>query len=63
MDYCIAKKIEEAAQIVDGIPTDIQAGQAKYRAYFVQCSWYVKYKSAVNARLKAANCSECIVSQ
>lgn len=58
----IAEKIKEAAQIVDGKPTNIAAGQAKYRAYFINTKLWAKYKEDVDAILTVDGCADCIVT-
>lgn len=60
MAKVIADNIMNAAKI------SLEAGQEKYRAYFINypaCTWYQSYKAAVNARLTAAGYANCIVTE
>ena len=57
----IASKIEEAAKIVDGKPTNVAAGQEKYKAYFINTTMWTPYKADVDAILKVDGCADCIV--
>ena len=60
MEKCIADKIMEARK------TSVEAGQEKYRTYFVKginARLYKKYKAKVDAILKAENCGDCIVTE
>jgi len=60
MEKCIADKIMEARK------ESAEAGQEKYRAYFVKginAKLYKKYREKVNAILTAENCGDCIVTE
>ena len=65
MKTYIAEQIKKAAQVVDGTPTNIAAGQAKYRAYFITIPYklYSGYQKAVDAILTVDNCTACIVTE
>lgn len=41
----------------------LEEGQAKYRAYFVNTTLYLKYKSEVDAILIQDGYGDCIVTQ
>lgn len=56
MEKVIADNIINAAKV------SVEAGQAKYRTYFVKYTWYKAYKAGVDARLKAAGFESCIVT-
>lgn len=53
----IAGKIEDARE------TSLEAGQAKYRAYFVKTKLYAKYKADVDTILTTDGCADCIVTE
>ncbi|CDV96343.1 Hypothetical protein DPCES_5345 [Desulfitobacterium hafniense] len=53
----IAGRIETARDI------SLEAGQDKYRAYFINTTLYLKYKSDVDAILLQDGYGDCIVSQ
>lgn len=57
MAKVIANNIIKAAQ------TSLEAGQAKYRTYFITYTWYAKYKADVDALLTAAGHAKCIVTK
>ena len=57
MAKVIANNIIKAAQ------TSLEAGQEKYRTYFVKYTWYKAYKADVDALLTAAGCKDCIVTK
>lgn len=60
MEKCIADKIMEARKV------SLEAGQEKYRVYFVKginAKLYKKYKAKVNAILTAEKCGDCIVTE
>ena len=57
MEVVIATNIENAAKV------SLEAGQEKYRTYFIKYPWYKAYKNAVDARLKAAGYEKCIVTK
>jgi hypothetical protein len=40
----------------------LEAGQEKYRAYFVQTSLYLKWKPEVDATLNQVGYGDCIVT-
>lgn len=52
----IAGRIELARE------TSLETGQAKYRAYFVNTTLYLKYKPDVDAILIQDGFSDCIVT-
>lgn len=52
----IAGRIEAARQ------TSLEEGQAKYKAYFVNTSLYLKYKPEVDAILIQDGFSDCLVN-
>ena len=52
----IAGKIEDARQV------SLEAGQAKYRAYFINTKLWAKYKEDVDAILTVDGCADCIVT-
>lgn len=52
----IAGRIELARE------TSLEAGQAKYNAYFVNTTLYLKYKTDVDAILSQDGFSDCIVT-
>lgn len=52
----IAGRIELARE------TSLEAGQAKYSAYFVNTTLYLKYKPDVDAILSQDGFSDCIVT-
>ena len=56
MENVIADNIINAAKV------SLEAGQAKYRTYFVKYTWYKAYKAGVDARLTAAGFEKCIVT-
>lgn len=58
----IAYQIMNAAKVVNGEITNLTAGQAKYRAYFVTLPYYRMYKADVDAILTLENCAACIVT-
>jgi hypothetical protein len=51
-----------AARIIEAREISLEAGQEKYRAYFVNTTRYVSFQSAVNAILIQNNCEDCIVT-
>lgn len=51
-----------ADNIIKAAKVSLEAGQEKYRAYFVKYTWYKAYKAAVDARLTAAGYKDCIVT-
>lgn len=53
----IAGKIEEAREI------SLAAGQAKYRAYFINTKLWKKYKADVDAILTVDGFADCIVTE
>ena len=60
MEKCIAEKIKEARK------ASLEAGQEKYRVYFVRginAKLYKNYKAKVDAILIAENCGDCIVTE
>lgn len=60
MEKCISDKIIEARK------TSVEAGQEKYRTYFLRGineKLYKKYKTKVDAILKEKNCGDCIVTE
>lgn len=60
MEKCIADKIMEERE------TSLEAGQEKYRAYFVKginAKLYKKYKAKVDAILIEKKCGDCIVTE
>ena len=52
-----------ANRIIDAREKSLEAGQAKYRAYFVALKIYARYKDAVDAILIAEDKSDCIVTE
>lgn len=55
-----------ADNIINAAKVSLEAGQKKYRAYFVNypaCTWYKAYKAAVDTRLTAAGYANCIVTE
>ena len=52
----IAKRIMEARA------TSLEAGQNKYRAYFINTSLYLRYKDGVDTILQTDGFSDCIVT-
>ena len=53
-----------AKMIMQQADKSIEAGQDKYRAYFINTSLYLKYKDSVDAILSENGyCSECIVTE
>jgi len=52
----IAGRIESSRQI------SLEEGQAKYKAYFVNTSLYLKYKADVDAILIQDGYGDCIVT-
>ena len=57
MNTFIAKMIMQQAK------KSVEAGQEKYRAYFVNISLYLKYKDGVDTILSENGYSECIVTE
>ena len=60
MEKCIADKIIEARM------TGKEAGQEKYRTYFVKginAKLYKNYKAKVDAILTEKGCADCIVTE
>lgn len=53
----IAGKIEEAREV------SLEAGQAKYRAYFIKTKLWARYKEDVDAILTVDRCADCIVTE
>lgn len=53
----IAGRIEDAGR------KSLDEGQAKYRAYFVNISLYLKWKADVDAILIQDGYSDCIITQ
>lgn len=54
-----------ADNIIMAAKVSVEAGQAKYKSYFVNypaCAWYKAYKNEVDALLKAAGFEKCIVT-
>lgn len=51
-----------ADNIINAAKVSLEAGQEKYRAYFVKYTWYKAYKAAVDTRLTAAGYEKCIVT-
>lgn len=51
-----------ADNIINAAKVSFEAGQEKYRAYFVKYTWYKAYKETVDARLTAAGYKDCIVT-
>lgn len=41
----------------------LEAGQAKYKAYFVNTTMYTKWHEEVNTLLTEKGCSDCIVTE
>lgn len=62
MSEFIANRIMEAAKIVDGEITNLEAGRAKYRAYFITLSYYKRYQKDVDGILAVENCENLIVA-
>ena len=52
----IAKRIIEARKV------SLEAGQAKYRAYFINTTMYLSYKSDVDTILTTDGYGDCIVT-
>ena len=52
-----------ANQIMTARNTSVDAGQAKYRAYFVTLPYYKRYKNDVDAILVIEGCGDCIVTE
>lgn len=52
-----------AGRIKDARDKSLEEGQAKYRAYFVNTSLYLKYKADVDSILIQDGYSDCIVTQ
>lgn len=52
----IAQRIEEARD------KSLEEGQAKYRAYFINTTLYLKYKPSVDAILLQDGYGDCIVT-
>lgn len=57
MDKFISRMIEESAQ------ESIEAGQNKYRAYFINTKLYVKHQAKVDKKLIADGFKEVIVTK
>lgn len=57
MTTFIAMRIEEARKI------SLEAGQAKYRAYFVKTKIYLKLKAEVDSILEIDGYGDCIVEE
>jgi hypothetical protein len=57
MDKFISRMIEESAQ------ESIEAGQNKYRAYFINTKLYVKHQAKVDTKLIADGFKEVIVTK
>lgn len=53
----IAARIEEAREI------SVEAGQSKYRAYFVKTKLYLRYKDDVDSILTIDGYEDCIVTE
>ena len=51
-----------ANNIIKAANASLEAGQEKYRAYFVKYTWYARYQADVNALLTAAGYKDCIVT-
>lgn len=64
MSEVIALAIINEAKVVDEKPTDISAGQAKYRAYFVTSPIKAlkNYQAKVDTILRLEHCEACIVT-
>lgn len=52
-----------AEMIKDARKEGLAAGQAKYRAYFVNTKLWAKYKADVDAILTIDGCADCIVTE
>lgn len=53
-----------ANKIIEARKKSLEAGQAKYRAYFVTLPYYkVLYKKDVDAILVIEDCADCIVTE
>lgn len=52
-----------ANKIIEARKKSLEAGQAKYRAYFISLPYYKSYKSDVDALLTIENCADCIVTE
>ena len=48
--------------IKDARKESLAAGQAKYRAYFINTKLWTKYKADVDAILTIDGCADCIVT-
>ena len=57
MDKFISRMIEESAK------ESIEAGQNKYRAYFINTRLYIKHKAKVDKKLIADGFKEVIVTK
>lgn len=53
----VVRRIEQQADI------SLEAGQAKYRAYFVKIHIYERYRAEVEVRLIADGYGDCIVTE
>ena len=49
--------------IVEAAKASVEAGQAKYREYFIKRPWYAVFKEGVDADLKAAGYADCIATE
>ena len=52
-----------ANSIIEAKKTSLEAGQAKYRAFFIKLSYYKCYKADVDGILAVEECSDCIVTE
>lgn len=52
-----------AQMVMKQADISLEAGQAKYRAYFVNTKLYTKWQADTNAILEAEGYGECIVTE
>ena len=52
-----------AGKIVNAREISLEAGQAKYRAYFIKTKLYAKYRADVDAILTVDGYADCIVTE
>ncbi len=52
-----------ARMIIKARTTSLEAGQAKYRAYFINTNLYLQWQDDVNTILETDGYSDCIVTE
>jgi hypothetical protein len=52
-----------AMMVIKARKTSLEAGQARYRAYFVNTTLYLAYKADTDTILQSEGYEDCIVSE